>query len=267
MEITTKIDWFSCTKKTAEVPKFPDGFSEDYVACQTSRGYESSLQYSDGRIVSYSARQGMYIQYGGKSLNVIPTDALTLISFHKKNGYKPTRIDLAIDCKDSGLSISSLYKSLQLNEAETKSKKYSIIDGSDGKTLYVGSRQSEAFLRVYDKAMESGVEGDWKRIEIEYKGDKAIEACQSILAAKSVNEFITGCIRSFCDFNNNKHWSKIMRAEKVLIKSDKQKSGDTRAWLMSQVANSIAKTYLQGDTEIIEDVMKEVASIINQSRR
>jgi hypothetical protein len=50
-----------------------------------------------------------------------------------------------------------------------------------GKTMYIGSRESEKFSRIYDKRDKSGGVDEWWRYEIEIKGDTAKEISRTIV--------------------------------------------------------------------------------------
>jgi hypothetical protein len=61
-----------------------------------------------------------------------------------------------------------------------------LILGSDGgSTVYIGSRQSEFFGRVYDKGVEQQTHsrGQWWRWELEVKGDSAYRVAHRLLEA------------------------------------------------------------------------------------
>jgi len=87
---------------------------------------------------------------------------------------KISRLDLAIDAINEGVNVDAIYASAQVGETigtAQKVERRQSIDG--GITLYIGSRESDKFARLYDKGIESGIGGDWKRLEIELKGDVA----------------------------------------------------------------------------------------------
>jgi DNA relaxase NicK len=68
----------------------------------------------------------------------------------------------------------------------------------DGSTLYVGSRSSDRFFRVYDKTAESGFdypERSW-RYEIEYKGERAKKVADAIRADRHPTQAIWDCLQT-----------------------------------------------------------------------
>lgn len=97
---------------------------------------------------------------------------------------KPSRLDIAIDILDDPrASISDLESSYRTGEIKTKAKAARLIEDmlTGGKTLYIGSRQSQTFFRAYDKAIESGNLGElWTRLELEVKNKASKQLCEQI---------------------------------------------------------------------------------------
>lgn len=94
-------------------------------------------------------------------------------------GMRYTRIDWAVDLTDAGGRPIDLYNSWLKGTLHTPARKVTIIQQREtggqvtGETVYVGTRQSERLLRVYDKGAERELKIDWIRAEIELKGDRA----------------------------------------------------------------------------------------------
>lgn len=53
-------------------------------------------------------------------------------------------------------------------------RKITTVDGAGLDTVYIGSRQSDRFCRIYNK------DSEWLRLEFEYKADRAIAAATAI---------------------------------------------------------------------------------------
>jgi len=78
-----------------------------------------------------------------------------------------------------------------------------------GKTLCMGSRQSDTYLRIYAKAAEQRakgrpVEGSWIRWEMEWKAERAtaVGTALSGLTQGQFHQYIVGVFRSALDFRN-----------------------------------------------------------------
>ena len=102
---------------------------------------------------------------------------------NKARNPRITRVDVARDFFHEEITPDkawSLFKEGRFN----KRGKPPIVDryGSDwdcdtqkGKTLYIGSRQSACFARIYDKAKEQGDKKDtWTRFEVQFNGKAAV---------------------------------------------------------------------------------------------
>ena len=93
----------------------------------------------------------------------------------ERPGARCSRIDLAFDVFDReplDLAHASVRAGAFVSRAGRKS--YQFVEGGDGSlTVYMGKRSSESFLRIYDKAKEQKLPGEWTRFELECKGNRA----------------------------------------------------------------------------------------------
>ena len=129
-----------------------------------------------------------------------------------KRAKNISRLDLAIDdYTDDYFTLDSLLDLVQSGRCISKfksfkyefSKKIGSLDYT-GKTIYFGSRQSNVFLRVYDKALEQKVSNNmkWVRWEFELKNDMAINSINSILKFKSLPTFVFSLLNTYLRFIN-----------------------------------------------------------------
>ena len=102
-------------------------------------------------------------------------------AFHR--GAQFTRVDVALDDFAGHVSPGRVWDTMQAGEWISRFRSYSRITSVDrfqpernGDTVYIGSRDSESFVRVYDKAVQAGVDvPHWVRVEFEFKKDRANE--------------------------------------------------------------------------------------------
>jgi DNA relaxase NicK len=86
-----------------------------------------------------------------------------------------TRLDFAVDVREGKADPSDIENEWRAGRVHTHARKMTVIEattrgrGKTGKTVYIGSRQSQAFLRIYDKGAEQNTGEDWTRIELETK--------------------------------------------------------------------------------------------------
>lgn len=166
-----------------------------------------------------------YEQYNKKQIG----DVFCWSSFFKRIiewvnlGYKIniTRIDLAFDDFNKKLSLSKIERKLKTGEYVSRFKKWSEVksnttynkSGLVGKTIYLGSMQSDCFCRFYDKLAEQyskhkndetylqslGTHKHWVRFEIVFKNTIAINVVNMIALSYDVNKdisaYINSCVR------------------------------------------------------------------------
>jgi DNA relaxase NicK len=134
---------------------------------------------------------------------------------YKKMGHI-SRIDIATDLINYEFSVNQIIqrlkseKSFFLNAQGNKinSNRFKIIGNyEEAQTLYVGSRKSDAFLRIYNKKIEqdraSGLYRnlarnckDWIRVEAEFKHRLAKDIGKYIaeLTADNIYPYLLGCV-------------------------------------------------------------------------
>jgi len=122
-------------------------------------------------------------------------------------GFKPTRIDLAIDdytksisweqfdaAYDAGYAIGFRECGLSTSKKERK---------TNGFTFYMGSKRSEKLYRFYDKDVESNGEIAAYRLEVQFRDEWSKSVWQKLLAPKCEKDFhqaIVDCVCTPIDF-------------------------------------------------------------------
>lgn len=126
---------------------------------------------------------GVMYQVAGKGLQKMFSDGLTekdVLSQFCLKQVKFTRLDYAIDVLNSpSANVYSFYE--YISRVNTGSRETKIIrshkprEDAEGTadTAYLGSRNSDRLLRVYDKAREQKLDMMWTRIEIQMNHKRA----------------------------------------------------------------------------------------------
>lgn len=115
------------------------------------------------------------------------------------NDVRITRIDLAYDALENHFLSVDLFNEIHSKGGFTNGGRPPEIEyrgnwkkpNGRGRTLYIGSRQSSKFCRIYEKGKQLGDDdSDWLRIEVEYKSrdvyiplDVLLEPTQYFLAS------------------------------------------------------------------------------------
>ena len=122
-------------------------------------------------------------------------------------GMKCTRIDVALDYRRERL-IDDAWASVNRRElcwfrgVEMRESRDASTLEPTGRTLVLGSRQSETYGRLYDKGLESGDAdaGELERLEVEFKGDRAAELLQQLGQVKEIGGFLASVALGAIDF-------------------------------------------------------------------
>lgn len=111
-------------------------------------------------------------------------------------GSKCQRIDLAVDVADAGV-LDLAWTAAEEGRLVTRASRESMswYKKGNGRTLGVGSRASESYLRIYDKAAEQKLPGEWTRVEIEVKGKRAQPTFRAWLDGVSSASIIADFVR------------------------------------------------------------------------
>lgn len=274
--VGVKIDWISVTiPRYIETEIYPPGLSQQFMDTVPAKGYTTARVFPDGRRESVNVNRpdmGRHIVYSGSCLNTIAEQyglgGISILKFYWSIAAKFTRLDVAVDALNSGFSIGQAYSHLQTGKAPTAAKKWQILDGggeTTGKTLYIGSRKSEAFARIYDKAAEAKVSGDWIRFEMEYKDSKAEQVASLLIQqAQPPREIIQACLRGFVDFPKIPEYRRIMTANPKVIVRAKDTQSDTFKWLMETCAPVLARLSVERDDPYLIDHFIAVAEEARQ---
>ena len=114
------------------------------------------------------------------------------------------------------IDVDRIYASVVAGNCVSHFRKSQLIAGLDlgsgadtGKTICMGSRQSDTYLRIYDKAAEQRakgkvIEGTWVRWEMEWKDERAqaVGLALSVLDQERFQKYIVGVFRTAVDFRD-----------------------------------------------------------------
>lgn len=161
-----RVDYITASSRGKEISlvEVPCGGVDDDIQWQAGRAryYGYSITYKNGYLqLMYSEEQGSLVRASGA---IADEFAASLPSC-----FRLSRLDLCIDVPVE-IDLLSLYRR---QKSESGKIHCTLINNQ---TLYVGSRKSERFWRVYDKAAEQGLVGPLYRIEVELKGNRARQA-------------------------------------------------------------------------------------------
>lgn len=249
-EVSALLDWISVTFKDTKSVMYPQELTGEKVECKPFNGYNQAVRFSDGRVeLRHTTRpeMGTHVVYSGYTLRQSAVLPETILRWSLEHGGTVTRLDVAIDCFNCGLKPQRATEEIEHDRCQTKARLFPLWHDAKtpGYTQYVGKKSSTAFCRIYDKAAEMGVSGDYTRVECSFGSNRAHAAALACLRGSDYR----GVVRGFIDFSDWSEWSEIMSAVPVPTRETRTLT-NTKRWLLSAAASSLARElYLDGDDE------------------
>lgn len=205
MKCEVLVDWLTFSVKE----KDPRNVIEQYLGMDPDlfqdtgyslMGYNKVKRFSDicvcyeGREDDYFQDMGVCVSMSGNGCRTFETmSKLTFDGVRDKQGMESvafpvlfqllaatedanvSRIDIACDDYAGYLSMDDVLTKVQTNEVNSRMTKRSTVisfNGTqrNGATAYIGAPSSDFRVRIYDKALEEGIEGHWVRVELVMRG-------------------------------------------------------------------------------------------------
>jgi Replication initiation factor len=275
--LTLTLDWFAITHK--ELSHEAIAWFARYASLEKStperpsNGYDTCFRTEDGVVHSWHSSRpemGWHTVFSGSALrNIFARDGVSQRTFLEEalhSGGRVSRLDLAKDAQDVQINLEKIWfyiETKQYSGTARNASKMQSLDG--GYTIYVGSRQSEKFIRIYDKASQLGVSDvQWKRYEIETKG-MVSRAMAHLLTTEpswegAFNEMAQGMLsipqstdyQVFFDDTDTRVG--IPKLEKV---SDREK------WILDQCLPAIVRHYTENRTSEAVALLRRALDLID----
>lgn len=279
MHTNFAIDWIRVTTKEYAVSQLIQAYSfgfpvEEWHTFSPKNGYNCGLQHPMGFAVMWSSVRddmGVNMLFDGRScheLHEAGVDLLRVVKDFSDDGFKFTRLDLAIDIHGVDIDIVGLLDCEHTGSANNdpvlvqKGKQ-----ARGGATLYAGARQSEKFMRIYDKAKERKLPDImWTRVELELKSVTATKIAAKIatMTYQEVSEMTRGMMRGVYD-PDNKTFRDALAVDPIKIGSTKNEEHNTYEWIMTSVAKTMAKLIVElPHRDVMPSFEKEVQKYIRE---
>jgi len=246
--LAEKIDWLAYSLKSSEGWAFCNEIDQHWKKISPLRNYTHGEENKQGVKRFWNttnATQGHYVICSGGVCTSLGFPVEQYLIHLAGSNAKATRIDFCLDVMNSAFNPKAAVSHLRARDVVTHAR--SIPKQSDdwkgGFTQYVGTKTSETYTRIYDKAAEQKLSGNWTRIETVYQGERAEPALHAYLAHKSTRRLILAHV----DFPKWKAWRRVMRADKAKFNYPTRISS-TRKWLLTQVSLSLAKELAQDES-------------------
>jgi len=259
MRTSIALDYMSATTKIHSVAQVVERFAfgvefDKWMSSKAFNGYENALRHPYGHVISWTTKRddmGINVLFTGMPLKEIHDRGYNCFDMLRtlfEAEFKFSRIDLAVDIFDVKIDLEELQRAPRTGSVNKLP--VLIKDGpncEEGATLYVGSWQSDKFIRLYDKAGEQEMKGVlWYRCEIVLKGKTATKIVARIVIMKDdeIGKFTQGVILGMYN-PENEVFQQAMDATPERVSSTKDVSHQTYDWLMSSVSKTLARVILE----------------------
>jgi len=278
--LTITLDWLAFTFKvyTHEAAVWIQLFASatDSMESAPTNGYRAAYTTTEGVSVMWNLdrpEMGYHVIISGSAIrNIVEKsdmDQKTLLQSVCDAGASITRLDLAKDLTGENVSLDKIYQALERKESVGTARTFSQIHSiNGGNTVYVGSRQSEKFIRIYDKAAQSQLPGKlWFRFELETKGMVA-RALASLLTQEATwDGAFDRLARDMVDLPQSKDYKAFYASGIVEIGIPKlEKKTDREAWIEAQVIPAVLKHYTDNPNSKAIARLRDLLDLIDSPR-
>lgn len=267
------IDWF-CFSDPGFAP-FSDILPEPWAevtgeAIRPKAGYNRALALNVGRVDWHSEKTSQRRLWTFTGADCDKLDQLDfgqqeLISAVCKVKFAHVaRLDFAADIKNAGADPADVERAWMEGRVETQARKMTPIEARDkkgngqGKTVNIGSRTSEAFLRVYDKGKEQGHDVDWTRVELETKGRLADLACLR-MGQKGIRRAGCALIRKFVSIPSLEWYTDLLSGSGEMDTTLGRKDSDWEMWVKAVALPNVVKAIGQDTPGVREAIRAAMA--------
>ena len=195
--------------------------------------------------------QGLKMTLSGSVLDGIPARD-ELLRNALRGGWKPTRIDIALDALDTGVTISSIRDAYMSNVNRSVQRSTRYIEKGKAHTFELGSRTSEKFMRIYDKGAQQRTLASWLRFELECKGTYAVQVGSALMSETALCGVPT--MLKMLHYPETKHElldaiAEVITGVDYVSPESVKGSSDTLLWLEKSVKPSLVKLHKENRAE------------------
>lgn len=311
--LSAKFDWLEFTVKNVPIIDLVERilhlpFSEFDELKRGRFGYNSQLKWNQGNLfIMYNSENdkplndnmGIHVLISGTGCNTYGSEhdiRSMMCCVIACCDYNFSRIDLAIDDKEERLLKYDVIKNSLANGLctsrwskwdEIVSRK--IIDNEYlGKTIYLGSKQSDVYCRIYDKSLERKLKANenndkpWTRIEMVYKKERANMLAVHIMDNNNIGKLFRATINNYVRFlkhkkddTNRSRWTTsewwvefLDEAEKLRLTIVREDTSipEMQDWVEKQVSPTLAAilTAHEGEASWLHSILNKGKTRLKQ---
>ena len=274
--LSITLDWLAFTFKddTHEAGQWIYLYASDKtnVAITATNGYRDAYKTATGIVVQWNVdreEMGYHVVIAGSAIRNIllryELDQKTLVQTVLDAGGSITRLDLAKDLQGINISLDKIYQALERGEHIGTARKFAQIHSLDGgNTVYVGSRQSEKFIRIYNKAAQSGLSKEtWFRYELETKGMVARALATMLVQDSRWGDAFDTLTKHMVDLRGSVDYAKFFTEGTPEIGFPKlEKKTDREMWIEKQVMPAVIKHFVENPNSAAVALLRHMLDMI-----
>ena len=277
--LTITLDWLAFTFKedTHEAGEWIRLYASDKanVSVTARNGYRDAYQTKTGIVVQWNVdreEMGYHVIIAGSAIRNIlehnELDQKTLIQTVIDAGGSITRLDLAKDLTYTQTNLDKIYQALEQGQYSGTARKFSQVHSPDGgNTIYVGSRQSEKFIRIYNKAAQLALENTfWTRYELETKGMVARAMATALVQESNWGACFDTMARHMVDIRGSVDYARFFAEGAPEIGIPKlEKQTDREKWIQQQVIPAVVRHATENPESEAVALLMEMLSFVKKN--
>lgn len=281
MSLSITLDWISFTFK--EHTREKEAWIREYADTETSipvsprNGYREACTDKNGLLQMWNVdrqEMGHHVIISGSCIrNLLEHRSVSqseILHSVMHAGGSITRLDLAKDAQNVPMDYGAIWACLEQREYTGSAQNTARLQGSDGgNTIYIGSRTSERFVRLYDKAAQTGNNGVlWARLEIECKGMVARALAVALCHSANWSAIFNTTVLRMAHIQRDTDMDYFFSDTPCVIGLPKiEKRADTEAWIEKQVISAIAKHYVEHPDSFAIQLLRVTLDMIDQQNK
>lgn len=249
--LSIALDWLSVTfhsevKAHDFLLRYATSAKDEPIA--PIRGYEWGTRCASG-VSRYTAssrpEMGIHVVFSGQALahfNDIGIKSSDILTEALVQGGKVSRIDLSKDATGEGIDLDAIAKSAINGSYKGRARECKEWrDKEGGQTIYIGSRTSDRFARIYNKSAERKITGDWVRYEFELKGHVAKQIARVLDQNQGNWDGVFNEMASKFFMVNVGGYEKFLQNGSAIGLPKVHKQTDRESWIMKQVISAVCE--------------------------
>jgi len=276
----TTIDWLSLTfeRNNSDARQFTSIYSPAATSETTTahHGYDTATRNKNGVLCMWHTRReemGLHVVFSGSALrNIFEQRGVhpqEIIKTATHACASVTRLDLARDAQNEQIDLRAIKTAVEMGENKGNARTWAeMTSAKKGYTLYVGSRTSEKFIRMYNKGAEQGdINADWQRFEIECKGMIARAAAKAICDKVSIGAVFDDLAMASLELPNCADYGRLFPAYETQFSLPKiEKHTDTEKWIITQVIPAVEGFFERNPESTVYERLVDMLVRLAQSR-